>query len=202
MMGSQYQCSAATQYKLLDAIMKLAHRKNYDTITVQEICAAAGVSTGSFYHQFGSKDGLVRKAYQSIDWLLTEECIKECDSLPPLEALNHLLCLYVDYIRQEVGPILSQYYKVLLSAPGPRYDLDRPYCREIRKILTRAMEQRSITRRYHPEYLTGSIMRMVRGLLFDWIIQGMDYDLAHQYRLEFEIFVRGLVPADNERGPQ
>lgn len=202
MMGSRYQCSAATQYKLLDAVMKLAREKNYDTITVQEICSAAGVSTGSFYHQFGSKDGLVRRAYQSIDWLLTGELIGKCDRLPPLEALDHLLCLYVDYIRDEVGPILSQYYKALLSTPGPRYDLDRPYCREIRKILTRAMDQHLITRRYHPEYLTGSIMGMVRGLLFDWIIQGMDYDLADRYRLEFEIFVRGLAPSDRERGPQ
>lgn len=193
MTGLRYQCSAATQHKLLDAVMQLARQKSYDTITVQEICTAAGVSTGSFYHQFGSKDGLVRRAYQSIDWLMTEDLIAECRSLPPLTALDHLLLRYVNYIRNEVGPLLSQYYRALLSGPpGPRYDLDRPYCREIRGILARAMEQKLIIDRYHPEYLTGSIMQMVRGLLFDWIIQGMEYDLTGRYRLELEIFLRGL----------
>lgn len=195
MNGSRYQCSTATQRKLLDAVMELAHQKNYDTITVQEICAAAGVSTGSFYHQFGSKDGLVRKAYQRIDWLLTEELIESCGSLPPVEALNHLLRRYVDFIRQEVGPLIAQYYKALLSGPpGPRYDLDRPYCREIRNILTRAMEQNLITGRFSPEYLTNTVMRTMRGLLFDWVIQGMDYDLAARYEQDFEIFIQGLAP--------
>ena len=52
------------------------------------------------------------------------------------------------------------------------------------------------------DWTAQNCMGMVRGLLFDWIIQGMDYDLADRYREEFEIFVRGLAPADSERGPQ
>lgn len=193
MNGSRYQCSVQTQRKLLDTAIRLARQKSYETITVQEICAAAGVSTGSFYHQFGSKDGLVRKAYQRIDWLLTEESIARWDELPPIEALDELLRRYVLYIQQEVGPVIAQYYKALLSSPpGPRYDLDRPYCREIRRILARAEEQGLITDRLDPEELTSAVMRIVRGLLFDWAIQGADYDLMEHYQRDFQIFIRGL----------
>jgi len=191
---SHYHCSAETQRKLMDAVVRLAREKNYDNITVQEICTAAGVSTGSFYHQFHSKDELVHEAYQSIDWLLTEEFVSLYRDLPPLEALDCLLRRYVTYVQEKIGLIIAQYYQVLLKNPNiPRYDYNRPYCREIRRIVAQAADEGAITDRFDPDYLTWSVMRLIRGLLFDWVIQGGSYDLTERYRVEFEIFVRGLA---------
>ena len=67
MARTQYQRSQETQRKLIDAVIQLAREKRYEAVTVKEICAAAGVSTGSFYHQFGSKDDLVLATYQKVD---------------------------------------------------------------------------------------------------------------------------------------
>ena len=194
MSGSHYQCSAETQKKLIGAVIRLAHEKSYEIITVQEICRAAGVSTGSFYHQFGSKDELVKDAYRTIDWLLTEDFVSQYRNLPPIEALDCLLRRYILYAQKEIGLILAQYYKVLLNNPAaPRYDAQRPYCREIRRILTEAMEQHLIGNQENPENLTYAIMRLIRGLLFDWVIQGGSYDLLSRYEMDFRIFIRGLA---------
>jgi AcrR family transcriptional regulator len=194
MSGSHYHCSAETQRKLVDAVVHLARGKSYDNITVQEICTVAGVSTGSFYHQFRSKDELVHEAYQSIDWLLTKEFIAQYSRLPPLQALDCLLRRYISYIQDTIGLIIGQYYQVLLKNPfAPRYDSNRPYCREIRRILTDAIDQKLITNRFDPEYLTWSTMRLVRGLLFDWVIQGGRYDLVERYQVDYEIFIGGLA---------
>ncbi|MCI2059217.1 MAG: TetR/AcrR family transcriptional regulator [Oscillibacter sp.] len=190
---TQYQCSAQTRQKLIDAVIRLAHLKNYRTITVQEICQSAGVSTGSFYHQFGTKDEVVMAAYQSVDWLLTDQFTAENRRLPPLEALDSLLRRYLLYARDEVGLVLAQYYKVLLNHPTPhRCDSNRPYCREIKRILLRAMDGGLISRAYDPEELTDAIMRLIRGLLFDWVIQGGAFDLLLRYRTEFQIFLGGI----------
>ena len=195
MNGTHYHCSEKTQKKLLQAVIKLAREKNYETITVQEICSEAWVSTGSFYYQFRSKDELVHEAYKSIDWLLTKEFIEESNQLPPLCALDRLLRLYIIYVQETIGLIIAQYYQVLLKNPNiPRYDFNRPYCREIRRLLSLAMEQGTISRQYDPEYLTWTVMRLVRGLLFDWVIQGGKYDLSERYALDFEILCHGLAP--------
>lgn len=195
MNGTHYHCSERTQKKLLQAVIQLAREKNYETITVQDICSEAGVSTGSFYHQFRSKDDLVHEAYQSVDWLLTEEFAEESSQLPPLCALDRLLRLYITYVQGTVGLIIAQYYQVLLKNPNiPRYDSNRPYCREIRRLLTLAIKQGTIAGQYDPEYLTWTVMRLVRGLLFDWVIQGGKYDLSERYALDFEILSRGLAP--------
>jgi len=53
-----------TNEKLLDAALRLMLSKGYPATTVDEICAEAGVSKGSFYHFFKTKEKLGLAAIQ------------------------------------------------------------------------------------------------------------------------------------------
>jgi len=44
--------------KLLDAALTVIRTKGYSATTVDELCAAAGVTKGAFFHHFKSKDAL------------------------------------------------------------------------------------------------------------------------------------------------
>lgn len=44
--------------KLLDAALTVIRTKGYSATTVDELCAAAGVTKGAFFHHFPSKDDL------------------------------------------------------------------------------------------------------------------------------------------------
>lgn len=44
--------------KLLDAALTLIRTRGYSATTVDELCAAAGVTKGAFFHHFKSKDDL------------------------------------------------------------------------------------------------------------------------------------------------
>nr|MBP8300166.1 TetR/AcrR family transcriptional regulator [Planctomycetota bacterium] len=44
--------------RLLDAALKVIRTKGYSATRVEEICAAAGLSKGSFFHHFESKEAL------------------------------------------------------------------------------------------------------------------------------------------------
>ncbi|HEY0844665.1 MAG TPA: TetR/AcrR family transcriptional regulator [Noviherbaspirillum sp.] len=50
--------SDATRTKLLDAARDVIRAKGYSATTVDDICAAAGVTKGSFFHHFASKEEL------------------------------------------------------------------------------------------------------------------------------------------------
>lgn len=50
--------SAATRTKLLDAARDVIRVRGYTATTVDDICAAAGVTKGSFFHHFPSKEQL------------------------------------------------------------------------------------------------------------------------------------------------
>src|SRR5947208_1723306 len=44
--------------KLLDAALSVIRTKGYSATTVDELCAAAGVTKGAFFHHFKSKEEL------------------------------------------------------------------------------------------------------------------------------------------------
>jgi TetR/AcrR family transcriptional repressor of nem operon len=44
--------------KLLDAALSVIRTKGYSATSVDELCAAAGVTKGAFFHYFKSKDEL------------------------------------------------------------------------------------------------------------------------------------------------
>ena len=47
---------------LLDATLNVVRRKGYSAARVEDICEAAGVTKGSFFHHFDSKDDLANAA--------------------------------------------------------------------------------------------------------------------------------------------
>jgi TetR/AcrR family transcriptional regulator, transcriptional repressor for nem operon len=51
-----------TRTSLLDAALKVIRSKGYSATTVDDVCAAAGVTKGSFFHHFASKEELAIEA--------------------------------------------------------------------------------------------------------------------------------------------
>jgi TetR/AcrR family transcriptional regulator, transcriptional repressor for nem operon len=56
------QASHASKTRLLDAALTVIRTKGYSATTVDDICHAAGVTKGSFFHHFKTKDELALAA--------------------------------------------------------------------------------------------------------------------------------------------
>jgi len=63
--------SAGTRIKLLEAARDVIRSKGYTAATVDDICAAAGVTKGSFFHHFSSKEQLGVAAIEQFDAMAT-----------------------------------------------------------------------------------------------------------------------------------
>jgi TetR/AcrR family transcriptional repressor of nem operon len=61
---SKATASLETRNKLLDAAMHVMRLRGYSATTVDDICEKAGVSKGSFFHHFDSKEALGLAATQ------------------------------------------------------------------------------------------------------------------------------------------
>ncbi|MGL5116701.1 MAG: TetR/AcrR family transcriptional regulator, partial [Beijerinckiaceae bacterium] len=50
--------TSTAREKLLDAAFTLVRSKGFTATTVDDLCAAAGVTKGAFFHHFASKEAL------------------------------------------------------------------------------------------------------------------------------------------------
>jgi TetR/AcrR family transcriptional repressor of nem operon len=75
--------------RLIEAAKEVIYAHSYEAVTVDELCAAAGVTKSSFYHFFSSKQELVLTALES-QWQWFEETVLKptfSDHLPPQEQI-------------------------------------------------------------------------------------------------------------------
>ncbi len=113
---TQAQRTATTRALLIDAGRKLFADKGFTDVSTQAIVAAAGVTRGALYHQFGDKVGLFAAVYEQIERDLVEDIarrIAELQPLDPLEAMRTGARLFLDGCA---APDVQQI--VLIDAPA------------------------------------------------------------------------------------
>lgn len=90
--------------KLLDAALSLIRAKGYSATTVDDLCKAAGVTKGAFFHHFRSKDDLAVAA--AAHWSeVTSRVFAEApyrDRADPLDRILGYIAFRKELLRGEV----------------------------------------------------------------------------------------------------
>lgn len=104
-MATQAQHESKT--KLLDAALHVIRAKGYAATTVDDICQAAGVTKGSFFHHFKSKDELALAAAGHFS-AMAEGLFAAAPYHEAQDPLERLLG-YVDFRASILGGELPEY---------------------------------------------------------------------------------------------
>lgn len=87
--------------KLLEAALQVVRTKGYTAARVEDICAAAGLTKGSFFHHFKSKEELALAAAQH--WGETTGALFATAAFhQPADPLERLLA-YIDFRKSLIG---------------------------------------------------------------------------------------------------
>jgi AcrR family transcriptional regulator len=82
----------AQRLKFAEAAMNLIARHGLEGVTMRAVAAEAGLSYGSLFHYFGSKDELLMHAVRHSTSLQTKRVNEYTNQYSGLKALEHLLC--------------------------------------------------------------------------------------------------------------
>lgn len=151
-MATQAQHESKT--KLLDAALYVIRAKGYAATTVDDICQAAGVTKGSFFHHFKSKDELAVAAAGHFS-AMAEGLFAAAPYHEAQDPLERLLG-YVDFRASILGGELPEYTCLLgtmvqetyATHPDIRAACDRGMSSHIAE-LTRDIE--AAKQRYAPD---------------------------------------------------
>ena len=193
----EYKRTAATRETLYQAIIELAKEKEYEKITIRDICAKAEVSIGSFYHHFHSKEELAVQAYYRVDRLINEDFCEMGEKYTAEEYLYLILKSYITYVSQEIGMLVRVYYKLVMDETSvSAFDPDRLYYKTLMQVLELCGEEGVIQKQENYHELTEYCIRFIRGLIFDWSLQKGDYDLVERFEKDYKLFINGLKKHD------
>ena len=181
------------QDKIADAAVVLFRDRGYETVSVGDICAAAGVARSSFYRAFSCKNDILRRIFEHTD---ANSIVSVEELLAAENDFDRMWIIGDRYISlsRSLGPELSNTF-MCMTARGEidllalGHSVDSWFIR-----LTRNCQKTGIIRSREPAELIGPLMvDMVYHELYVWGMRKGNYPIRARARLVTEALVN-LAP--------
>ncbi len=177
-----------TRRAILEAAVHLAQQVGFDKMTIRDICQAAGVTTGAFYHHFTSKEDLLNQGFDSLDAFM-ESALAPYQNTLPLERLETLLRLYAQYMEGQGWATVARYYGRRLASPNAASMSPNRYTlRTMLECLTALSQEGALASDYTPEWTAEFFFRHFRGVVIDWVLHRGAYPLWPKLSQDYQLF--------------
>ena len=193
-LSKQQLKSKETKDKIFRAAKHILQKKGYDQLSIKNICEEAGVSNGSFYHHFKTKDDL-------LSYYIEEQPSINPDLLDlpenAEEAKQTIIYVYLNYVHycQELGvEFMSNYYTPKNQSLNPLIRTERPYpIITVSNYLQKVIDANIIHPSLALEDITTDIRMIVIGNVFEWCLKSGDTDFEGNMKRSLETYLNGLI---------
>ncbi|OUO99234.1 TetR/AcrR family transcriptional regulator [Sellimonas sp.] len=178
-LSKQQQKSQETKERIFRAAKEILKKKGYDALSIKNICEEAGVSNGSFYHHFKTKDDLLSYYIEEQPSVSTDysEIPQNAD-----DAKRTVILVYLNYVKycEELGvPFMANYYTPKNQALNPVSRTKRPYpIVTVTTYLEKALKAGTIKISLTLEEISTDIRMLVIGNVFEWCLRNGKTDFT------------------------
>lgn len=189
---SARQLKTQANYNLvLDMAITLFNERGYEKTTMGDVSAATGLSNGSLYHLFESKDEILRQIYNrniNVSLGLTNN-MKEKISDP----YTHLLSFMLDTedLWRKVGPMLlaNKFRWVSSRTMMGCSPIQRE---ELLAFISLAQKVGTISQKSDPALVVEFIFTLQRGILYGWTSRD-DFDMERYSKMFWPPVISSLI---------
>ena len=182
-LSKQQQKSKETKERIFQAAKEILQQNGYEALSIKHICDVAGVSNGSFYHHFKSKDDLLSEL---LDIPSDKEDAKEAIVGVYLNYASYCDVLGVDFI--------AGYYHTKNEALNPDIRTERPYpIVTVQKYLEKAVAANAIQLKLSIEEVVTDIRMLVIGNAFEWALRNGEVDMKENIRRSISHYLDGVL---------
>jgi len=189
-----------TRRKLYESAESLFEQRGFEDVSVDDIVEAAGVSKGTFYVHFESKDALI--VALAIDYVGKADTNYQAhlDALPAdapaADALLSLIGKIADVLTGVIGHNrMRNLYKVQLTRTVD-IEIVMGYNRRLYglfgDVLSRGVRRGEFKTGMPIDTLAQHFVMAMRGLTYEWCARFPDFDLKEQALMHFSILLEGI----------
>ena len=192
-LSKQQLKSKETKAKIFRAAKHILQKHGYEALSIKNICEEAGVSNGSFYHHFKTKDDLLSYYIEEQPNINPDllDIPKNAD-----EAKSAIVYVYLNYVHyaQELGvEFMSNYYTPKNQSLNPLIRTERPYpIVTVHNYLQKCIDAGIISPSLNIEDITTDIRMIVIGNVFEWCLKDGDADFEGNMRRSLEAYMNGV----------
>lgn len=192
---------AETKKRLFECAEKLFQQYDYKDVSVERITKAAGVTKGTFYVHFDSKDALYIALFSTYIESLDMDYTAFLDNLAPdLSAADTLMTfvgVIIDIMLDKVGyDNLRTIYKLQLTNALDMNTITG-YGRKVYKLFNDILDlgiQRGEFKTSLPlDILIKHFVVEIRGLTYEWCLRYPDFNLKEQVQEHFRLLIYGIT---------
>lgn len=192
-LSKQQLKSQETKKKIFLAAKNILKRDGYEALSIKNICEAAGVSNGSFYHHFKTKDDLLSYYIEEQPSINPELLETPRDISDIKNTIIHVYLNYVKYCRELGVEFMANYYTPKNQSLNPLKRTARSYpIVTVSEYLTQSIDAGIINPKTPLDDITTDIRMLVIGNVFEWCLKNGDTDFEGNMKRSLENYLNGI----------
>lgn len=193
-LSKQQQKSKETKERIFQAAKEILQKNGYENLSIKNICEVAGVSNGSFYHHFQSKDDLLSYHLEEQPSINPELLELPVDKESAKETIVEVYLNYASYCDVLGVDFIAGYYHTRNQALNPDIRTERPYpIVTVQRYLEKAVAANAIQLKLSIEDVVTDIRMLVIGNAFEWALRDGKVDMKQNIRRSISHYLDGVL---------
>ena len=193
-LSKQQLKSKETKEKIFQAAKSILQRSGYESLSIKNICEEAGVSNGSFYHHFKTKDDLLSYYIEAQPTINPELLDIPQNKEDAKTTIVDVYLNYASYCKELGVDFMAGYYTPRNQALNPDIRTERPYpIVTVQQYLEKAVSAGAIELTLTiPEVVT-DIRMLVIGNVFEWSMRNGEVDFEENMKRSLSHYLNGVL---------
>lgn len=166
-----------TKKKLYDTTARMLDTIPYNSLKIQDICKEAGVSVGTFYHYYETKQDILNDIYANTDAFFLQYVKSSLTKKNTAERLVE----YFDFAAKRCKLKTVNFWEHSFDFAKVRQDLNSPHVlnntRFLENIIEEGQKKGELSSESSPEDITHMLWVVYKGIIFDWCALYGNYDI-------------------------
>ncbi len=193
-LSKQQLKSKETKGRIFRAAKTILQHKGYEALSIKNICEEAGVSNGSFYHHFKTKDDLLSYYIEEHPSINPDLLDLPKDAEEAKTTIIHVYLSYVEYCRELGLEFMANFYTPKNQSLNPDIRTERPYpILTVSNYLQKSIESGAISLKAPLEEVATDIRMIVIGNVFEWCLKNGEAEFEKNMRRSLDMYLSGVI---------